>query len=176
MFLGLAAVVGGLHLLLGTVIAIRLAVLQKAGRALAIGLSDFVLISSFYLLAFSFLGGDENYKVVTAMILGALVIKVVAGGWIELIESSRLVSGILSYARLMAVGVGSIIFADMADDLFFSSDNIVVAVFMLVTIHGFNLMLGIFDPALQALRLHYVEFFSRFYKFGEVRFAPLGNQ
>lgn len=175
-FLGLAAVVGGLHLLLGTVLAIRLAVLQKSGRAFAIGLSDFVLISSFYLFAFSFLGGGENYRLVVAMMLGALIIKIIAGGWIELIESSRLISGVLSYARLMAVGMGSIIFADMADDLFFGSDNIIVALFMLVIIHGFNLMLGIFDPALQALRLHYVEFFGRFYKFGEVRFAPLGSQ
>jgi vacuolar-type H+-ATPase subunit I/STV1 len=32
--------------------------------------------------------------------------------------------------------------------------------------HGLNLVLGVFSPTIQALRLHYVEFFGKFYESG----------
>jgi V/A-type H+-transporting ATPase subunit I len=37
-----------------------------------------------------------------------------------------------------------------------------------------NLVLGAFSPTIQALRLHYVEFFPKFYEGGGQPFRPFG--
>ena len=39
-------------------------------------------------------------------------------------------------------------------------------------VNALNLALGIIDPTIQGLRLHYVEFFSKFYLGGGRPFAP----
>ena len=40
--------------------------------------------------------------------------------------------------------------------------------------HALNLVLGTFSPTIQALRLHYVEFFDKFYEPGGEPFVPFG--
>jgi len=42
-------------------------------------------------------------------------------------------------------------------------------------IHALNLVLGTFSPTIQALRLHYVEFFATFYESGGRAFRPFGT-
>jgi V/A-type H+-transporting ATPase subunit I len=41
--------------------------------------------------------------------------------------------------------------------------------------HLVNFALGLFTPAIHALRLHYVEFFGTFYSPGGVRYQPLSH-
>jgi V/A-type H+-transporting ATPase subunit I len=40
--------------------------------------------------------------------------------------------------------------------------------------HALNIGLASFSPMIQALRLHYVEFFSKFYEAGGKEFRPFG--
>ncbi len=42
--------------------------------------------------------------------------------------------------------------------------------------HALNLVLGVFSPTIQALRLHYVEFFGKFYEGGGEPFRPFGEE
>ena len=42
--------------------------------------------------------------------------------------------------------------------------------------HALNLALASFSPMIQALRLHYVEFFSKFYEGGGQPFRPFGER
>jgi V/A-type H+-transporting ATPase subunit I len=44
-----------------------------------------------------------------------------------------------------------------------------------VALHGLNVALAVFTPTVQALRLHYVEFFSGFHEGGGTPFAPLSS-
>ena len=76
---------------------------------------------------------------------------------------------ILSYARIMAVGMASAVLALLANQFGSMINNVVLAVIVVVLIHALNLVLGIVDPTIQGLRLHYVEFFSKFYMAGGLK-------
>ncbi len=57
--------------------------------------------------------------------------------------------------------------------------NIVVGIIVLAVLvvgHVGALALGVFEAAIQTLRLHYVEFFSKFYEGGGVPFRPLRKE
>jgi len=45
----------------------------------------------------------------------------------------------------------------------------------LVLVHGLNLVLGAFSPTIHSLRLHYVEFFRKFYEGGGRPYQPFRN-
>ena len=50
-----------------------------------------------------------------------------------------------------------------------------LGVFVGMFFHSLNLGLASFSPMIQALRLHYVEFFSKFYEGGGQPFRPFGE-
>jgi V/A-type H+/Na+-transporting ATPase subunit I len=47
-----------------------------------------------------------------------------------------------------------------------------VGVILAVLIHSLNLVLGAFSPTIHSLRLHYVEFFRKFYEGGGRPYQP----
>ena len=101
-------------------------------------------------------------------------------GMIGITELPTLLSNVLSYSRLLSIGVSSTGIAlavnKLSDALFFSKGGIFVifGVVLLIAGHGINTALGILDSGLQALRLHYVEFFTKFYRGGGVKYKPFG--
>lgn len=80
---------------------------------------------------------------------------------IELIST---LGNMLSYARLMAIGLASVIMAVIANKFVTIFGSVVLGLMMAVLLHILNFALGVFAPTIQSLRLHYVEFFSKFYK------------
>jgi V/A-type H+-transporting ATPase subunit I len=80
---------------------------------------------------------------------------------------------VLSYLRLAAVGLASTYLAMIANEL-----SVIVpiwaGVFIGMFFHALNIGLASFSPMIQALRLHYVEFFSKFYEAGGKEFRPFG--
>jgi len=93
-------------------------------------------------------------------------------GPLELLGS---VGHVLSYLRLAAVGLASVYLAGVANELAVSVP-LLLGVFIAVLLHLLNLALAAFSPLVQALRLHYVEFFSGFYEAGGIPFRPLGRR
>jgi V/A-type H+-transporting ATPase subunit I len=73
----------------------------------------------------------------------------------------------------MAIGLTSVLLAFMANTIAGTSGNILIGILVAVLLHLLNLVLGVFSPAVHALRLHYVEFFSKFLEQGGRRFEPL---
>jgi V/A-type H+-transporting ATPase subunit I len=107
---------------------------------------------------------------------------------LEVVELPTIISHVLSYARLVAVGLSSVAIAMvvnyMSIGMFINpglkSLSIVGIVMILVGIvifllgHALNTALGILGGGLHSIRLHYVEFFTKFYKGGGKRYVPFG--
>ena len=102
-------------------------------------------------------------------------------GFKGLIELPSIFSNILSYARLMALGLASVKLAEVVNEFsgeFFQHGgfSVLYGIMLLVVGHAINIGLGILGPFLHSLRLHYVEFFTKFFKGGAKRFSPFGAQ
>lgn len=97
-----------------------------------------------------------------------------------LFELPGLLGNLVSYLRIMALGIVGVVLAGMVNQIPLkpSLDPVgllffVVFAFAFVLGQVFALALGIFESSIQSLRLHYVEFFSKFYRGGGVAFVAL---
>lgn len=108
------------------------------------------------------------------------VMMMLGEGMIGLLEIFTLISHLVSYTRLLAVGLSSVGIAlainKIAFDLLLPNGIFyaILGVLLLVMGHTLNLALGIIASFLHSLRLQYVEFFTKFYKGGGIKFTPLG--
>lgn len=110
------------------------------------------------------------------MIIGILVLTpffLFAGGVLAPLELLKSIGNIVSYVRVMAIGLTSVLLAFVANRLAGMTGDIVIGVVVAVLLHILNIVLGVFSPALHSIRLHYVEFFSKFLEPGGKRFEPL---
>ena len=111
--------------------------------------------------------------VLFAVVLGYEIIHKPSHGLLLPLEVLSTMGNILSYARIMAIGLASVVLALLARMFAGMIANIAFALLVAVLIHALNLALGIIDPTIQGLRLQYVEFFSKFYQSGGRKFSPL---
>jgi V/A-type H+-transporting ATPase subunit I len=90
------------------------------------------------------------------------------------LELMGLVGNVLSYLRIAAIGIASVYLARVANELG-ALGPIWLGVIIAGLFHSLNLVLGVFSPTIQALRLHYVEFFGKFYQGDGTPFQPFGS-
>jgi V/A-type H+-transporting ATPase subunit I len=121
----------------------------------------------------------ELLRPAVAVLIVGIVLLSSSLGWIGIllgpIEFVGLLGNILSYLRLAAVGLASVYVAQLANDLAGSLGSIVVGVLVAVLFHALNLALGAFSPTIHSMRLHYVEFFRKFYEGGGRPFEPFAS-
>jgi V/A-type H+-transporting ATPase subunit I len=89
-----------------------------------------------------------------------------AAGWMALVlmlEVVSLVGNVLSYCRLMALGLAGVLVADLANQLG-EGVGLLIGLPAALLIHTFNICLGLFSPTIHSLRLNYVEFLPKFYR------------
>jgi V/A-type H+-transporting ATPase subunit I len=95
------------------------------------------------------------------------------------LELPGLTGNLLSYTRIYAIGLSSVGIALAFNEYMAvpaieaGGIGIIIGGLVLVAGHALNIGLGIIGPLIQTLRLHYVEFFTKFYKGGGVKFNPL---
>jgi len=107
---------------------------------------------------------------------------------LEMVELPTILSHVLSFARIVGVGLSSVAIAMVVNYIaigliiepqlehftIFSVILILIGVFVFLLGHLFNAILGLLGGGLQSLRLQYVEFFTKFYKGGGKKYNPFG--
>ena len=174
-FLGLALGLGALHIILGIGLSFWAALRHgKAREALArFATLAFVLVALVLVLAR--LGSLSPAVGRGALLLLAplLLLAIVGEGLMAPLTLVTSLGHILSYARLMALGIASVMLADVANLMEEIFTPAALGVTVAVLLHVINFAMGLFGPTIQALRLHYVEFFDKFYEGGGKPYEPL---
>ncbi len=100
------------------------------------------------------------------------VAAVAAEGPMAALELVLGLGNVLSYARLMALGLASVMLAEVANAVPARLSPLWAGLTVAVLLHAVNFSLGLVSPAIAALRLQYVEFFERFYDEGGAPYRP----
>jgi V/A-type H+-transporting ATPase subunit I len=173
-FMLLSVIIGLSHVLLGLILGAISSFRMKQGKKAVAKISHILLISAIILLI-----GVLTEFVPKAYMIPPLIIVifllpllVVFEGVIGPLEFLKNISNIFSYIRLMAIGTASVVLALVANKLGGMISNIFLGIAAAVILHSINILLGILSPTIQSLRLHYVEFFSKFYEPGGRRYDP----
>jgi V/A-type H+-transporting ATPase subunit I len=101
-----------------------------------------------------------------------LVVGVASEGFMAALDLVLALGNVLSYARLMALGLASVMLAEVANLVAGALRPAALGIVLSVLLHAVNFTLGLISPAIAALRLHYVEFFEKFYDEGGLPYRP----
>jgi V/A-type H+-transporting ATPase subunit I len=176
-FLGIALAVGGAHLAIGMILGIASAARAGHRREAVARAAKLVLLASSAAAICSLLGVLSRAALSPALV-GAAVsggVALLAEGPLAALDVVLALGNVLSYARLMALGLASVMLAEVANLVSEKLKPAAAGVALGVLLHAVNFTLGLISPAIAALRLHYVEFFEKFYDEGGFPFRPFGH-
>ena len=175
-----AVAIGAAHVVLGVLLGLWQAARFREHRAALDRLGTLLVIGGLFGLAgwaADHLPGAALTPAVGAIVVGLVLVMSLHGalgvvmGPLELVGT---LGNVLSYLRLAAVGLASAYLAIVANELA-GAGPIWMGLLIAAFFHALNLALAAFSPMIQALRLHYVEFFSKFLAGGGRPFRPFGR-
>jgi V/A-type H+-transporting ATPase subunit I len=172
-FLLIALVVGITHVNVGVVINV-VDRLRKGQVWKAMGENLWFLFIQPGL--FFFLTGHRSLGVI--FIVVSLMLLLAGHKAMSMFQVTGFMGDILSYARLMALGLCTTGIAMTVNVLsgmlaMVGSIGIILGVIIFVFGHLFNFVINAMGAFVHGLRLHYVEFFTKFYQSGGTEFTPL---
>lgn len=172
--------IGLVHVVLGLLLGAWTAARGHHRRHLASKAGTLLVLAGLFGLAGVAAAGFPHTLLtpaVAALIVGVVVACVSQGALGLLLgplELLGILGNVLSYLRLAAVGLASTYLAEVANQLG-TRGPLLLGLVVATLFHALNLALAAFSPMIQALRLHYVEFFGQFHEGGGRFFAPLGG-
>ncbi len=167
--------VGVAHILLGLLLGAITGYKHHEKREATYKVLSIVVILGIIAILASFLGVFPSVlaRPIVIGILIATPLLFFTGGLLAPLELLKSIGNIISYVRIMAIGLTSVLLAFVANRLGGETGDIVTGVVVAGLLHLLNIILGVFSPTIHSLRLHYVEFFSKFIEHGGRRFEPL---
>lgn len=176
-FLVLSLALGGVHIglgiVLGAVTAWRGGDRRKAvGGGVAFGM---MVLTALLLFATVRVLPVALFTPLAIAILCAFVLLVALEGMVGVVELLATFGHVLSYARIMALGMASLMLAIVANEMVGALGSVLVGAVFALLFHLVNFAIAILSPTIHALRLHYVEFFGHFFTPGGAQYRPLAH-
>jgi V/A-type H+-transporting ATPase subunit I len=174
--LGVSIAVGALHVAIGMILGIVSAARRREARDAAGRASKLLLLASALVASAAVLSVLPRSALLPAVAACAafLVAATIIEGPLAALELVLGLGNVLSYARLMALGLASVMLAEVANRLATSLQPAALGLVLGFLLHAVNFSLGLVSPAIAAFRLQYVEFFDKFYEEGGFPFRPFG--
>jgi V/A-type H+-transporting ATPase subunit I len=191
-----SVIIGVVHVLFGVFINVYR--LVKAGdwaTAIQEDLSSVLLLAG---LGATALTGDVNVlwltlgigivlkgRVIEAIVVDRSPLRALLGlpkGLLGLYGLTGFISDFLSYTRLAALGLASLLVGQVMNILATMVSGapwgigLVAAVLILVVGHAFNIVINLLGAFVHPARLQFVEFFSKFYEAGGRAYAPFSRR
>lgn len=174
-----AVAIGAAHIVLGLLLGVWQASRDRDRGQLARRLGMLVALIGLFLIAgvaADALPDGFMTPGVAVLVVGTVVLMAVEGPMGLLLgplELAGTIGNVLSYLRLAAIGLASVYLARVANELG-ALGPIWMGILVAALFHALNLALGAFSPTIQSLRLHYVEFFGKFFAEGGEPYRPFG--
>lgn len=173
-----AVAAGVVHVIIGLVLGVIVSLRRQMKKEALLKLANIFVVLCVCILVVSYftrsMGQVQKPLLLTVAVVtpGLLLV----GGLMAPLELLKNVGNIISYARIMAVGLTSVLLAFVANYMAGRMGSVWAGIVVAVMLHAFNLLLGVFAPTIHSLRLHYVEFLSKFMEPGGKEFKPLGRK
>jgi V/A-type H+-transporting ATPase subunit I len=170
--------IGVIHVFLGLIIGIINEVTRKNKKHLSEKVGMLLALSGLITIIFLALEMIPSWMLypVIIIVIVALVLIIYGAGAMGPMEIMSAVGNILSYARLMAIGLASVILAFVANKLGEAMEILALGILIAVLLHALNIVLAMFSPSIHSVRLHLVEFFSKFYQGGGIAYKPFKKE
>ena len=174
--LAVAAGIGTVHVVLGLAVGAVTAWRHERRHAIGRGVSGVMvlLVIVVLLAALDVLPGALFTPAVVALLVSFPVL-VAAEGFLAPLELLATLGNVLSYTRIMALGTASVMLAVVANRMVGMIGSTVVGFIFALLFHLVNFAIGLFSPSIHVMRLHFVEFFGKFYSPGGRRYEPFGH-
>lgn len=183
-FLVISIVIGAIHLFVG--LAVQFYVLWKKGDRVSAVCDAGSWMLIFLGAGVSFLALQVGLGIV---VLGVLLILCTSGrheknpvmkvlkGFLGLYGIVNYVSDLLSYSRILSLGLASAVIASVFNIIGTMAGPSVIGVLLLIVVgtigHVMNLAINLLGSFVHTSRLQYIEFFGKFYEDGGRPFVPL---
>lgn len=184
LFLVVSIVIGAIHLFAG--LAVQFVILWKSGDKVSAVCDAGSWMLIFIGAGVSFL---SLYAGLAVVALGVLMILCTAGrheknpimkfvkGLLGLYGIVNYVSDLLSYSRILSLGLASAVIASVFNIIGTMAGPTVIGVLLLIVVgtigHVMNLSINLLGSFVHTSRLQYIEFFGKFYEDGGRPFMPL---
>jgi len=197
LLIGTSIFIGVIHCSVGSILGIKTELNYGEKKHAYFERLPVMLFQIFFALALlGLVMGQMILVIASGIVILVSIVMMVMGpeGPMGLAHVPFYVTNLVSYLRLLAIGLASVGLAyagnqlaffvvmpmlsgGATDSAEFSIAAIVIGVIVLTLVHFINLLLGILTPFMHPLRLHYVEMFTKFYSAhgGGVEYSPFGH-